>query len=148
MNRRTVIAWALGAAVAGAAGVTLLQRVNRQALPAALADLYDERFVEALPQTSLEAIASRLVDRGVLGTAAGDDGNGNPVSRCPLLLEAERWSFDIDRVRAHAASDTLVEFDHSLYTETELLLCTLVARLREAPTFGRFRCMIRQAWQA
>lgn len=150
MNRRAVIALAFGTAVAGAAGVALLQRVNRQALPAALADLhgylYDERFVKALPQTSLEAIASRLADRGVLFVAAGDDRNGG--SRCSLPLEAERWSFDIDRVRAHAASDALVEFDHSLYTETELLLYALVARLRELPTLGRFRCMIQQLWRA
>ena len=146
MNRRALIAWALGAVVAGVAGVALLQRVNRQALPTALADLYDERFVEALPQTSWEAIATRLADRGVLDAATGDDENSG--SRCSLLLEVVRWSFDIDRVRAHAASDALVEFDHSLYTETELLLYTLVARLREAPTLGRLRCMIRQAWQA
>ena len=129
MNRRTVIAWALGVAVADAAGVVPLQRVNRQALPAAIAGLYDERFVEALPRTSLEAIAACLVDRGVLVAATGDDRHGKPGLRCSLPLEAGQWNFDIDRVRANAAGDALVEFDRSLYTETEFFLYSFVARL-------------------
>ena len=129
MNRRMVIAWALGASVAEAAGVALRQRVNRRALPAAIAGLYDERFVEALPRTSLEAIAACLVERGVLVAATGDDRHGKPSLRCSLSLEAGRWSFNIDRVRANAAGDALVEFDRSLYTETEFFLYSFVARL-------------------
>lgn len=121
MNRRAAIAWALGATVAGAAGGRArLPAVGRQpGLPAALAALYDERFVGALPQTSLEAIAARLVARGVL---AGATDNGNAGTR------QHRWRFDAARVRARAADDDLIEFDRSLYTETELLLYAYVAR--------------------
>ena len=121
MNRRAAIAWALGATVAGAAsGRTRLPAVGRQpGLPAALADLYDERFVGALPQTSSAAIAARLVARGVL---AGGTGTGNARTR------QHRWRFDAARVRARAADDDLIEFERSLYTETELLLYAYVAR--------------------
>ena len=139
MNRRAAIGWALGAAVAG---VAILREIKRRPLPPALADLYDERFVEALPRTSLEAIATRLVDRGVLVVAAKGDGNSKPnmLPSSPVAAEQHRWSFDIDRVRANAAGDALVEFDHSLYTETELLLYSLVARSRhEGSLWQQFR---------
>ena len=118
MNRRAAIAWALGATVAGAAGGARLPAVGRQlGLPAALADLYDERFVGALPQTSSAAIVARLVARGVLAT---DNGNAG--------THQHRWRIDAAPVRARAADDDLIEFDRSLYTETELLLYAYVAR--------------------
>lgn len=75
----------------------------------ASAGLYDARFLTALPNVSREDIAERLASRGVLVGAARD-------------------MVDVDRVRAHGASDALVEFDRALYTETELLLYTFVAR--------------------
>ena len=118
MNRRSAFAWALGAALAG-----VVPRVGaaggKAALPAVLADLYDERFINALPEISLEAITAHLAARGVL-VGATDSGNGG--------TEPHRWRFDIDRVRARAADDDLIEFDRSLYTETELLLYAYVAR--------------------
>ena len=133
MNRRAAIAWALGATVAGAAGGARLPAVGRQlGLPAALADLYDERFVGALPQTSLEAVVARLAVRGVFLGATGDDGDEgqpSPFHPSPFATEEHRWRIDIDRVRANAATDDLIEFDRSLYTETELLLYAYVARV-------------------
>ena len=119
MNRRSAFAWALGAALAG-----VVPRVGAAggsaALPAVLADLYDERFVDALPEIPLEAMVARLAARGVL-VGATDSGSGG--------TKPHRWRFDIDRVRANAATDDLIEFDRSLYTETELLLYAYVARV-------------------
>lgn len=134
MNRRTALAWALGAAAASAGGglAGLLGARShgariRAALPAALTDLYDERFVAALPQTPLEAVAARLVARGVLvGAPPGED---KPNSIYSWPLERLRWRFDIARVAANAADDALIEFNHALYAETELLLYAFVARL-------------------
>ena len=133
MNRRAAIAWALGATIASATGgVARLPAVGRQpGLPAALADLYDERFVGALPHTSLDAIAARLAVRGVFLGVTGDDGDeerASPLHPLPFVTEKHRWRIDIDRVRANAATDDLIEFDRSLYTETELLLYAYVAR--------------------
>ena len=133
MNRRAAIAWALGATIASATGgVARLPAVGRQpGLPAALADLYDERFVGALPHASLEAIAARLTVRGVFLGAIGDDGDegqSSPLRPSPFATEEHRWRVDIDRVRANAATDDLIEFDRSLYAETELLLYAYVAR--------------------
>ena len=122
MNRRTALAWALGAVAASARGsLAGLPEVRRRAaLSAALDDLYDERFVGALRQTSLEDIAARLVARGVLVGATGED----------WPSERPQWRLDVARVGANAADDALIEFDRSLYTETELLLYSFAARLR------------------
>ena len=126
MNRRSALVWTLGAAVvrpaAPAAGAApQVGAAARQAmLPTALAGLYDERFTAALPRTSSATIAARLVARGVL---AGATDNGNAETR------QHRWRFDAARVRARAADDDLIEFDRSLYTETELLLYAYVARV-------------------
>ena len=129
MNRRAALVWALGAMVASAkGGLAGLPAVRRHsALPAALDDLYDERFVGALPQISLEDVAARLVARGVLVGATSEG----------WLSERPRWRFDLGRVGADAADDALIEFDHSFYTETELLLYAFVARLRSEAASGR-----------
>ena len=100
---------------------------GRPTLPAALADLHDERFVAALPQISLEDVAARLVARGVFVGATGED----------RLSERPQWHLDVARVGADAANDALIEFDCSLYTETELLLYAFVARLRSEAASGR-----------
>ena len=127
MNRRAALAWALGAAAASASSLAGLPAVRRRpALAAALADLHDERFVGALPQTSLEDIAARLVARGVLVGATGED----------WPSERPQWRLDVARVGANAADDALIEFDRSLYTETELLLYAFVARLRSEAAGG------------
>ena len=121
MNRRAALAWALGAAAASASSLAGLPAVRRRpALAVALDDLHDERFVGALPQTSLENIAARLVARGVL-VGATDEG---------WPSEPPQWRLDVARVGANAADDALIEFDRSLYTETELLLYAFAARLR------------------
>ena len=135
MNRRRAIAWALGGAVAGTTGGWAgLRGVGKwPPLPAALVDLYDERFVEALPQISLSAIAARLAARGVLVGATGEyEGQPSPLCASPTEAEQRGWRLDIDRVSASAADDALVEFGRSLYTETELLLYSFVARLRSS----------------
>ena len=120
MNRRTAIVWAFGVAAASAGAMPRIGAPGRQAaLPAALADLYDERFVAALPQTSSKAVVARLMARGVL---AGATDNGNAGA------QRHRWRIDADRVRACAVDDDLIEFDCSLYAETELLLYAYVAR--------------------
>ena len=126
MNRRRAIAWTLGGALAGiTCGLAGLRGVGRlPSLSAALADLYDERFVEALPQISLGGVAARLAARGVLIDATGED-EGPPTER-------HVWRLDLDRVGANAADDALVEFGRSLYTETELLLYSLATRLRSS----------------
>ena len=87
MNRRAAIAWALGATVAGAAGGARLPAVGRQpTLPAALADLYDERFVGALPQTSSAAIAA-LVRAGIgrLQLSSDEPAHIQPSGGTPLF---------------------------------------------------------------
>ena len=131
MNRRRAIAWALGGAVAGTTGGWAGLRGDGKwsTLSVALADLYDERFVEALPQISLSAIAARLAAREVLVGTTGK-GEGQLSSLCASPPEAERrgWRLDVDRVGTNAADDALVEFGRSLYTETELLLYSFVAR--------------------
>ena len=123
MNRRS-FAKALGASACGLAGLPGVRR--RDALPAALADLYDEQFVAALPQTSLEVIATRLVARGVL------------VGATPRPFRSWRsWHLCIARVGVNAADDALIEFNRSLYTETELLLYSFAARLRSEAASGQ-----------
>ena len=101
------------ALVVGVAGVLrglLARRPDRLRLPAATADLYDEKFIGALPSWSLREIAHALTARGVLVGAA----------------------LEVDKVRRRAATDPLIAYDCSLYTETELLLYALVARHRAA----------------
>ena len=129
MNRRAALVWALGAMVASAkGGLAGLPGVRRgSALPAALVDLHDERFVGALSQTSLKDIAARLVARGILVGATDED----------WPSERPQWRLDVARVRANAADDALIEFDRSLYTETELLLYAFAARLRSEAASGR-----------
>ena len=131
MNRRAALVWALGAMVASAkGGLAGLPGVRRgSALPAALVDLYDERFVRALPQISLEDVAARLVARGVLVGATSEG----------WLSERPQWRLDVARVGANAADDVLIEFHHSFYTETELLLYAFAARLRFEAASGRHR---------
>lgn len=128
MNRRAAFAWVLGAVAASAGGglAGFPGGRKRPALPAALADLYDARFVAALPQISLEDVAVRLVARGVLVGATSED----------WPSERPQWRLDVARVGANAADDALIEFDRSLYTETELLLYAFVARLRPEAASG------------
>lgn len=134
MNRRATIVGAVGVAVTGAASTVLPRLWRRPALSTALADLYDDRFVDALPMT-LEAMAARLFERGVLV------GDGNECGRVRLAAR-NRWRFDVDRVGAIATDDALIEFDHSLYTETELLLYSFVARLRSSASGPRLASLM------
>ena len=118
MARRTVLGLGASAlAVVGIAGVhrgLLKRRLDLPRLPAATAELYDEKFVGALPSWSLQEVADALRTRGVLVGSA----------------------LAVDEVAGRAASDPLIEYDCSLYTETELLLYALVARNRAAGDSG------------
>ena len=105
MNRRTAIA--CGIATFLAVGVGCGRSAGSST--AVSDDLYDERFLDALPDVSLDAITERLASRKILVGEARD-------------------MLDVDRVRVNGTSDALVEFDGSLYTETELLLYAYVAR--------------------
>lgn len=115
MARRTVLGLGASALVVfGVAGVLrglLARRPDLLRLPAATADLTDEKFAGALPPWwSLREIADALTARGVLVGA----------------------SLEVDKVRRRAATDPSIAYDCSLQTETELLLYALVARHRAA----------------
>lgn len=77
-------------------------------LPADLQALYSPDFVRALPDLALDDLFEALRARRV----------------------CTRATFDIARVRDAAADDPLVEFDDFFWTESELMLYALVARLR------------------
>ena len=101
--------------VTGSAWLTVLQKLkglSYSELPENIKSLYDQDFVRAMPALSLEDLVAELSRRGVY----------------------KRWGFHVSQIRVNAASDSLVEFDNFLYTESELLLYAMVARLREAGT--------------
>lgn len=71
--------------------------------------LYSPRFVRAFPDSTLDGLLEALRARRVC-----------------------TWGkIDVARVRENAADDPLVEFDDFFWTESELMLYALVARLRE-----------------
>ena len=78
-------------------------------LPADLQKLYSRDFVHAFPDSTLDDLFAGLRARRVC-TQAG---------------------FDIARIRDNAVEDSLVEFGNFYYTESELMLYALVARLYE-----------------
>ena len=78
-------------------------------LPAEMQKLHSGHFLHAFPDLSLDDLLSDLRDRRVC-TRAG---------------------FDIAQIRDNAVEDTLVKFENFYYTESELMLYALVARLHE-----------------
>ena len=78
-------------------------------LPADLQRLYFRDFVHAFPDLTLDDLFMGLRARRIC-TQAG---------------------FDIAQVRDNAIDDSLVEFGNFFWTETELMLYALVARLHE-----------------
>ena len=81
---------------------------DRITLPQSLSDLADERFLRAMPDVSIDTLLARLE-------------------------EAEIYSqgyFSVDRIATDSESHQLVEFDGFYYTEPELALYTLIARLQ------------------
>lgn len=103
------------AIVGGSAWVTLLQKLKGLSysdLSENVKALYHQDFAGAFPALSLEDLVAELSRRGIY----------------------KRRSFHVNQIRANAVSDSLVEFNDLLYTESELLLYAMVARLREAGT--------------
>ena len=78
-------------------------------LPAEIQKLHSGDFLDAFPDLTLDDLLSGLQARRVC-TRAG---------------------FDIAQIRDNAVEDTLVKFENFYYTESELMLYALVARLHE-----------------
>ena len=78
-------------------------------LPANVQKLHSRDFVHALPDLTLDDLLAGLRARGVC-TWAG---------------------FEIARIRDNAVDDSLVKFANYYWTESELMLYALVARLHE-----------------
>ncbi len=116
MNQRLFLKVCSGicaALITGSAWFTVLQKlkgISYSELPENIKALYHQDFARALPALSLEDLFAELSRRGVY----------------------KRESFHISEIRVNAVSDSLVEFDNFLYTESELLLYAMVARLHEA----------------
>lgn len=110
MNRRGFLAHAGFAAVGSlGCGANCERDIRYGELPGDIQALYRPDFVKAFPDLSLEALIEELCARGV-------------------YAESE---FHIGRIRKNAAGDPLKAFGKFLYTESELLLYALVARLHE-----------------
>ena len=118
MNKRIFLKVCVGvgaAAIAGGAWLTARDRVTSlsfSALPESMKALYDPNFANAFPSFSVDDLLAELDRRGVY------------VQR----------RFYVSQIRVNAMSDSLVEFDRFLYTESELLLYAAVARWGEAGT--------------
>ena len=116
MNQRLflkVCGGTCAALITGSAWLTVLQKLkglSYSELPENVKSLYQEDFARALPDLSLEDLVAELSRRGIY----------------------KRWGFHVSQIRVNAASDSLVEFDDFLYTESELLLYAMVARLHRA----------------
>ena len=78
-------------------------------LPADIRKLHSRDFVHAFPDSTLDDLFAGLRARRIC-TRAG---------------------FDIARIRDNAAEDSLVKFGNFWWTESELMLYALVARLHE-----------------
>ena len=81
---------------------------DRIGLPQSLMDLADARFLRAMPDISIDTLLVRLEEAGVFS----------------------QGHFNIDRVARDSEFHQLVEFDGFYYTEPELALYTLIARLQ------------------
>ena len=75
--------------------------------PENIKSLHYEYFARALPDLSLNDLLSELIRRDIYKNGV----------------------FDIHQIRLNAKGDPLVEFENFLYTESELLLYAMVARL-------------------
>ena len=75
--------------------------------PENIKSLHYEYFARALPDLSLNDLLSELIRRDIY----------------------KNGIFDIHQIRLNAIDDPLVEFENFLYTESELLLYAIVARL-------------------
>ena len=115
MNRRRFL-WRIGSVGAMLIGswvslfdrrLILKIRLSYSGPPEPIQALYARKFVKAFPYLTLEKLIGELCDRGIY--SGGE--------------------FHIDRIGRNAVSDQLMEFDSFLWTESELLLYAVIARL-------------------
>lgn len=118
MNRRRFL-WRIGSVGAVLIGswISLFDRrlilktcLSYSGLPKPIQALYARKFVETFPDLTLEKLIGELHDRGIY--SGGE--------------------FHIDRIGRNAVSDELIGFDSFLWTESELLLYAVIARLHAA----------------
>lgn len=121
-RRRLLLRLATIVSVLGGGGASVLglgsrpcrdgvdSRYRYSGLPADLRALYAPCFHGAFLDLTLDELLAALDVRGV----------------------HRQGQIDVARVRRNAADDPLVEFDGFLWTESELMLYAMIARLREA----------------
>ena len=116
MNRRPFLKTCsgLGALLAiGSTWVNLLSKfwqvetIFYVKLPENIKSLYHQDFARAFPEWSLGGLLSELLRRGIYSGGV----------------------FHIGQIHYNATHEPLVEFENFLYTESELLLYAIVARL-------------------
>ena len=78
-------------------------------LPADIQQLYSRDFIHAFPELTLDDLFARLRARRI----------------------CTQGGFDIARIRDNADDDFLVQFRNFYYTQSELMLYALIARLHE-----------------
>ena len=91
-------------------GPTLKTAYSFSGLPEDIRALYHWSFIEAFPDSTLEELIRELQDRGI----------------CPWRRSR------IDQIRSNAVYDKLIEYDNFFWTESELLLYAVIARLHAA----------------
>ena len=116
MNRRLFLKMCSGigaALVVGSAWINLFNQFWKveillySELPENIKSLYHQDFSRALPDLSLKDLLSELIRRDIYKNGV----------------------FHIQQIRFNAIDEPLVEFENFLYTESELLLYAMVARL-------------------
>jgi hypothetical protein len=114
MNRRSFLKLSSISAALVGSGLWLSETINKSnndvsfsELSANVQSLYSQKFVKALPHLSLGSLLAKLSDKSV-------------------YREGE---FYVNQVQANSNSDSLVEFGNFYYTESELYLYSIVARL-------------------
>ena len=116
MNRRLFLKMCSGIGAVIVSGSTWFSLLNHlwktevflyHDIQESVKSLHHRYFAKAFPDLSLNDVLYELIRRGVYK----NDG------------------FDIHQIRLNARSDRLVEFENFLYTESELLLYAMVARL-------------------
>jgi hypothetical protein len=114
MNRRSFLKFtSIGAALLGG-GVLLsesftksISDVSFQNLPANIQALYSQEYMNALPDLSLEDLIVRLREKGIY----------------------RQGEFNISQIQSNSNKDSILKFNDFYYTQSELFLYSIVARL-------------------
>jgi hypothetical protein len=114
MNRRSFLKFfAIGAGLLGSGACiseSLTESIDGLAypsLPLNIQTLYAQGFSKALPTLSLEDLVLKLREKGVY----------------------KQGEFNASQIQANASEDLILTFNNSYYTQSELLLYAVVARL-------------------